>query len=292
MKGLIISNISNSYIVKVDNKQFTCNAKGKFKKDNIIPVVGDNVLIDILDEEKHIGIIKEIQSRENYLKRPKMSNLSQIILVVSCKNPKPDLLLLDKQLAFAEFLCIKPVIILNKMDLANEEINKIYEIYSQIGYTVIKAEAKNGIGVEEIKKTLKNNISVFSGNSGVGKSSLINSIFKDIITLEGDISKKSKKGKNTTTAIKLYELAKDSYIADTPGFSTFSIYEISYYELEKYFIEFKPYVKNCEFARCTHQKEENCGIKQAVKNKEISEDRYHRFIKIYKELKDREEHKW
>ncbi len=292
MKGLIISNISNSYIVKVDNKQFTCNAKGKFKKDNITPVVGDNVLIDILDEERHIGIIKEIRERENYLKRPKMSNLSQIILVVSCKNPKPDLLLLDKQLAFAEFLCMKPVIILNKMDLANDEINKIYKTYSQIGYTVIKAEAKNDIGVEEIKKILKNNISVFSGNSGVGKSTLINSIFKDIITAEGDISKKNKKGKNTTTAIKLYEIEKDSYIADTPGFSTFSIYEIPYHELEKYFIEFKPYLKNCEFARCTHQKEENCGIKQAVESKEISEDRYNRFIKIYDELKDKEEHKW
>lgn len=292
MQGLIISNISNIYTVNVKDKLYECNARGKFKKDEISPVVGDSVEIDILDEEKRTGLIKEIKQRKNYLKRPKMSNISQIILVISCKNPKPDLLLLDKQLAFAEFIGVKPVIILNKMDLANEEIDKIYDIYTKIGYTVIKAEAKNKIGIEEIKGVLKNNISVFSGNSGVGKSTLINSIFEDVLTKEGDISQKNKRGKNTTTSIKLYEFEKESFIADTPGFSTFSIYEIPYNELEKYFIEFKPYIKTCEFVGCTHQKEENCGIKDAVKNKEISEERYKRFIKIYEELIEKEEYKW
>ena len=292
MQGLIISNISNIYTVKFENKLYECNAKGKFKKDEITPVVGDNVIIDVLDENKSIGLIKKINPRNNYLKRPKISNITQIILVISYKNPKPDLLLLDKQLAFAEFLGVKPIIILNKMDLANKEIDRIYDIYTKIGYTAIKVEAKNKIGIEQLKDVLKNNISVFSGNSGVGKSTLINSIFEDIITKEGDISKKNKKGKNTTTIIKLYEFEKNSYIADTPGFSTFDIYEIPYNNLEKYFIEFKPYIKACEFVGCTHQKEENCGIKDAVKVGKISEERYQRFIKIYKELKEKEEHKW
>ena len=292
MHGLIISNISNIYIVKANKKIYECNAKGKFKINEIVPVVGDNVVVDVLDDNKNIGVIEEIKQRANYLKRPKISNISQILLVVSCKNPKPDLLLLDKQLAFAEFIGIKSIIVLNKMDLANDEIDSIYETYTKIGYKVIKVEAKNKIGIEEIRKVLKKNISVFSGNSGVGKSTLINSIFENCLTKEGDISNKNKKGKNTTTAIKLYELEEDSYIADTPGFSTFDIYEIPYTELEKYFIEFKPYIKNCEFVGCTHQKEGICGIKDAVKNEEISKGRYQRFKKIYEELKEREDHKW
>ena len=292
MQGLIISNISNIYTVKANDKIYKCSAKGKFKKDEITPVVGDNVIIDVLDEKKSIGLIKEINVRNNYLKRPKISNITQIISVISCKNPKPDLLLLDKQIAFAEFLGVKPVIILNKMDMANKEIDRIYDIYNKIGYTAIKAEAKNKLGIDEVKKVLKNNISVFSGNSGVGKSTLINSIFGDFLTKEGNISIRNKKGKNTTTTIKLYELEENSYIADTPGFSTFDIYEIPFTELEKYFIEFKPYIKNCEFVGCTHQKEEICGVKYAVKEEQISEERYQRFIKIYEELKVKEEHRW
>jgi len=291
MQGIIISNISNIYEVKNNRYVYKCTAKGKLKKEDIVPAVGDNVIIDVLDEHNYIGVIKEIKPRINYLKRPKMSNLSQIIIVISCKNPKPNLLLLDKQLAFIEFLKIRPVIILNKVDLLNDEIDKIYEIYTKIGYTVIKTEAKNKKGIDDVKKILENNISVFSGNSGVGKSTLINAIFQNLIAKEGDISQKNKKGKNTTTAIKLYELDKNSYIADAPGFSTFDINEIPYNELEKYFIEFNEYIKQCEFVGCTHHKEQVCGIKEALKKGKISIERYERFIKIYDELKE-EESKW
>jgi len=193
MQGIIISNISNIYEVKNNRYVYKCTAKGKLKKEDIVLAVGDNVIIDVLDEHNYIGIIKEIKPRINYLKRPKMSNLSQIIIVISCKNPKPNLLLLDKQLAFIEFLKIRPVIILNKVDLLNDEIDKIYEIYTKIGYTVIKTEAKNKKGIDDVKKILENNISVFSGNSGVGKSTLINAIFQNVIAKEGDISQKNKK---------------------------------------------------------------------------------------------------
>ena len=247
MQGLIIENISNLYKIKIDNKIYEANARGKLKKEEITPVVGDNVKIQILDEENKKAIIEEILPRTTYIKRPKMSNITQLILVVSSKNPKPDLLLLDKQLAFAEYLGIKSVIVLNKTDLdTKQDFEKIKTVYENIGYKVIKTVAKGKEGIEDLEEELKGNINAFSGNSGVGKSTLINAIFKDTITQEGEISQRNKKGKNTTTSTVIYEIDENTYIADTPGFSTFDISEIEYRELDKYFKEFKPakYMKN------------------------------------------------
>ena len=233
-----------------------------------------------------------------------MSNITQLVLVVSSKNPKPDLLLLDKQLAFVEFLGIKAIIVLNKTDLdKKKEFEKIKEVYQNIGYTVIETIAKDledipekseirSIGIHNLEKNLKGNINAFSGNSGVGKSTLINAIFKDTITQEGEISQRNKKGKNTTTSTKLYEIDENTYIADTPGFSTFDISEIEYRELDKYFKEFKPLLDDCEFVGCTHIKEENCGIKQALQQGKIDNGRYERFCKIYEELKEKDRYKY
>ena len=297
MQGLIIENISNLYRIKTEKGIYEANARGKFKKEEITPVVGDKVEIQILDEENKKAVIEKIQERITYIKRPKMSNITQLVLVVSSKNPKPDLLLLDKQLAFAEFLGIKPIIVLNKTDLDKKrEFEKIKEIYQNIGYPVIETIAKEcdnkENGIYDLEKYLKENINAFSGNSGVGKSTLINAIFKDTITQEGEISQRNKKGKNTTTSTKLYEIDENTYIADTPGFSTFDISEIEYRELDKYFREFKPLLENCEFVGCTHIKEENCGIKQALQQGKIDNGRYERFCKIYEELKEKERYKW
>ena len=293
MQGVIIENISNIYKVKIKDKIYTTTARGKLKKNEITPVVGDYVKVTVEDEKNKIAVIEKIEDRKNYIKRPKIANITQIILVLSSKNPKPDLLMLDKQLAFAEYIGIKAIIVLNKTDLdKSEEFKKIKEIYNQIGYTVILTEAKNGIGIEELKKNLEGNINAFSGNSGVGKSTLINKLFNKEMTLEGEISQKNKKGKNTTTAIKLYEINNNTYIADTPGFATFDICEIESKELYKYFREFPQYEKDCEFIGCTHIKEKECGIKNAIQNKQINNDRYVRFCKIYNELKEKEERKW
>ena len=293
MQGIIIENISNLYRVEAENKEiYEGIARGKFKKQEITPVVGDNVEIEIIDKENKKAVINMIAERKVYIKRPKLANITQIVLVISSKHPKPDLLMLDKQLAFAEFLGIKAIIVLNKIDLDKEkEVKNVKNIYEKIGYKVIETEAKERKGIDKLQKFLNNNINAFSGNSGVGKSTLINGIFDKDVTQEGEISKRNRRGKNTTTAIKLYEIDRNTYIADTPGFSTFDISEIESKDLSNYFKEFKSYIKDCEFVGCTHIKEENCGIKKAIKKGKISEERYERFCKIYKELREKEERK-
>ena len=291
-KGLVIENISNLYHVNIDGEIYKCNARGKLKQD-MSPVVGDIVEIEVIDEGSKTGIITTIEERKNYIKRPKVSNISQMLFVLSCNMPKPDLLLLDKQLAFAEFMNIKPVVVINKIDLGQEEIFKeIEKIYTNIGYDVITTCAKEGLGVEKLKEKLVNSISVFAGNSGVGKSTLINAIFEKNLTNEGEISSKNKKGKNTTTQAKLYELEDNSYVIDAPGFSTFDIYEIKSNELQNYFKEFKEHITECRYIGCNHIKEDECGIKNALEENKISTSRYQNYIKIFENIKEKEEHKW
>ena len=300
MKGIIVENISNLYRVKVieesnvRDKVYEANARGKFKKDDITPVVGDFVECEVVkeDKEKDRVSIDKILDRNVYIKRPKLANISKIVLVVSSRHPKPDLLMLDKQLAFAEFLGIEALIVLNKIDLDKEKsFKEIKRVYEKVGYKVLETEAKVGKGIDKLRKELLGNTNAFSGNSGVGKSTLINAIFGEDITQEGEISKKSRRGKNTTTSTKLYEIDEGTYIADTPGFSTFDISEIESKDLASYFKEFKQYIPDCEFVGCTHIKEENCGIKNAIKEGKIEQERYDRFCKIYQELKQKEERK-
>ena len=285
MEGRVIGNISNLYYIEADGKKYECNARGKLKEDGI--VVGD-----IVNFNENENIIEKTEKRINYIKRPKISNITQIICVLSAKHPKPDLLMLDKQLAYAEYVGVKSVIIINKIDLDEKKVREIKEIYKDIGYEILETNAKEKIGLEKLNKILKNNISVFAGNSGVGKSTLLNGIFGKEITKSGLISNKNKRGKNTTTNVSLYKIAENEYVADTPGFSTFDILEISSNDIAKYFKEFKQYMPNCEYADCRHIKEENCGIRKALQEGKISESRYLNFLKIYEDLKDKEDHRW
>lgn len=304
-KGLIINNISNLYYVEVDGKVYECTARGKMKQEEVIPTVGDYVQIDITDEkteakslsfaqvEDKKGIICDVLDRKVYIKRPKLANLTQIIFIVSLKMPGPDLLLLDKQLAYAKLNNIKPIICINKIDLGkDEEIDGILNLYKSIGYKVLTTNAKGKIGTENLKEILKDNITAFSGNSGVGKSTLINAIFEEKRTEEGFVSQKNKRGKNTTTNVTLYKIDKDSYIADTPGFSTFDLTELESNDLDEYFIEFIPHIEKCEYIGCNHIKEQKCGIKIALEENKISKERYDRYCKIYQYLKEKEERKW
>lgn len=288
MKGIIVQNISNTYkVVDEKNKVHICTARGKLKQKENLPVAGDIVIID--DETQAIC---EIKKRKNYIKRPKIANIDKIVIVVSMKHPSPDLLLLDKQLAFAENLGVESIIVFNKSDL--EDPNNIMKIYSDIGYTTIKMEAKNNVGIEELKEKLKDSVTVFSGNSGVGKSTIINNLFKSNVTEEGDISQKNKKGKNTTTAVTLYELQKGTYIADTPGFSTLDITEIDYKNLDKEFKEFNKYIDNCRYVGCSHiyEDEKECNVKKALNENRINTSRYNNYIKIYEELKEKNKRRY
>ena len=291
MQGRIIGNIANKYKIMTESGEYSCYARGKFRNQETTPIVGDNVEILIINEEKREAIIEEIKERKNEIKRPKIANIDQIIFIISTKNPKPDLLMLDKQLAYANKIGIEAIIVINKMDL-QENYKKIQEEYTNVGYKTIVTSAKEKIGIEEVKKSLKNKISVLSGNSGVGKSSIINAIYGFNKTEEGEISQKNKKGKNTTTDTKLYEIEKNTYVADTPGFSSFEINEIESIELDKCFLEFKNKIEKCEFVGCTHIKEENCEIKKNVEKGTISKGRYERYCIIYNELKDKEKYKW
>lgn len=291
MQGIIIGNISNTYKIEMAEKIYTAYARGKFKNQDIKPLVGDRVEIELTDEQKSEAIIEEILPRKNEIKRPKIANIDQIIFIISTKNPKPDLLMLDKQLAYAEKIGIQPIIVVNKCDL-KDIYQSIKELYSKVGYKVIVTSAKQNIGIDELKQVLQNKISVFSGNSGVGKSSIINSVFDKEKTQEGEISQKNKKGKNTTTDTKLYKLEENTYIADTPGFSSFEISEIESTELDKCFREFIPEIEKCEFVGCTHIKEENCGVKKAMQEGRVSTERYERYCNMYDELKEKEKYKW
>lgn len=170
LEGVIVSNVSNMYTVEANGKTYECSARGKFKNMEVVPVVGDKVYIELVEEKKDIALITEVLERTNYIKRPKMANLTKLVFVISSKNPKPDLLMLDKQLAFAKLLGIDVVIVINKIDLEKREfIDNIKSIYVDIGYEVIVTNAKTGQGVDELKKELYNNVSAFSGNSGVRK---------------------------------------------------------------------------------------------------------------------------
>lgn len=293
VKGIIISASSNLYQIETNKKIYTCLARGKFKKEKTTPLVGDFVQITITDETKKEGVIEEILPRKNMLKRPKMANLTQLIFIVSMQMPKPDLVLLDKQLAFSEFLGLKSVICFNKIDLVEEkQIQEITSIYEKIGYPVITTIAQEKGQAKKLIPFLKNQITALAGNSVIGKSTLLNSIFGKNLTQEGVISNKNQKGKNTTTSVTLYPYEENTYIADTPGFSTFEISETPKEDLAHYFIEFVPYFKNCEFDGCSHTKETNCGVKQAVEQGKISQTRYENYEKIYRELKQWEEKRW
>lgn len=291
MQGIIIGNISNMYQIETEKNIYKSYARGRFKKEEVKPMVGDVVDIEIIDAEKSEAIIENIKPRKNEIKRPKIANIDQIVFIISTKNPKPDLLMLDKQLVYVESLNIEPIIVINKIDLS-DNYKKIQELYNKIGYKTVAISTKENIGIDMLRLELKGKISVFAGNSGVGKSSTINVLFGENKTLEGEISQKNKKGKNTTTDTRLYELESKTYIADTPGFSSFEITEIESNELDKNFREFKDKICKCEFVGCTHIKEQNCEIKRAVTNGEISKERYDNYCKIYEELKEKEKYRW
>ena len=282
MVGKIIKAISGFYYIEYNNIAYECRAKGVLKKLNISPLVGDFAEFDIISETE--GNLIKIINRKNCLIRPPIANLDAIIIVLASTNPDPSLLFLDKQLAFLEYNNIKPIICLNKIDLSDANIIK--NIYENIGYKVILTSVKDNEGIDELRDYIKDNTVALIGNSGVGKSSLTNSLLNKKVMIEGDLSK-IERGKQTTRHSEILKIKENTYIIDTPGFSNFDLPNISLNELVNCFIEFKDEVKNCRYKDCRHVLEDECGIKKAVLAGKISESRFSNYKILYEELAKR-----
>lgn len=279
-EGIILKGIGGFYYVDTQKGIYECRARGKFRKDELAPAVGDKVKISILSEEKKKGSLDEIEKRKNCLLRPVVANVDNMIIVASSKAPDFDFFFVDKLCVLSEFYGITPVIVINKTDLYDgKEYGKIYEA---IGYRVIYTNNTDNKGINELKEVMKSGINVFGGFSGVGKSTLINSLFGDNTSKTGEVSKITR-GRHTTRHSELFKADDNTYIADTPGFSSLDInFKIN--NLKDMFKEFKNY--DCKFTSCSHTKELGCGIVEAVKNGEIAKSRFESYLMIYDKMKD------
>lgn len=284
LEGIIIRGIAGFYYVKTeDGNVIECKARGKFRKEGLSPVVGDRVIVD-----KSIGVIVEIKKRKNQLIRPQVANIDQAVVIFSIKKPDINYTLLDKLLIQIEHYNIDAVICFNKSDLDDESTYKrASEIYKNIGYKVIKSSSINEIGIDNLKEVLLGKVSVLTGPSGVGKSTIFNLLQDKVKMMTGEISKKAERGKHTTRHAELIEISNGTYIVDTPGFSTVDLGFIKPNELQYAFREFNRYIGDCKFSSCLHDKESFCKIKDEVKKGSIPVERYNAYVKILNELQNR-----
>lgn len=289
MQGRIIKGIAGFYYVKCcDWNIYECKAKGIFRKDGRKPLVGDEVLMDVIDEKERLGNITELLERRNELIRPAVANIDQALVIFAAASPKPNLGLLDRFLIQMEYKGIETVICFNKEDLAQEEEReRLRSIYQSAGYRVLFISALNQKGIEQVKEVLKGKVTTVAGPSGVGKSTLVNCLQKEIVMETGEISAKIARGKHTTRHSQLMEIDRDTYIFDTPGFSSLSVSELLPEELQSCFPEFRQYEGQCRFLGCAHIHEPGCGVKEALAAGAVSRERYEDYVNLYAECKNR-----
>ena len=285
--------VLNEYILEniEDNSEIKASLRGNIKRKNGI-LVGDLVEVEVCYDRY---MIKKILPRKNSLIRPPVANIDNLVIVVSLSTPSPDFFLLDKQIVLAKFKDILPIIVINKIDLnisdiTNKDLSYIKNVYGNLGFQIIEVSAKNNIGIDVLKKKLHNKISAFSGNSGVGKSSIINKIF-GTNSLTFEVAKKTNRGRHTTKHVKIYK-NEDMYVLDTPGFSSYELYDIEYKELKNYYPDFLEC--KCDYLDCSHvfENEKVCGVKKAINDGRIDKNRYDRYVELFKKLKDEYDRKY
>lgn len=292
MHGKIIKGIAGFYYVHVVHSGiYECKAKGIFRNKKIKPLVGDNVEIDIIDEEKRIGNIVEIAERTNELIRPAVANIDQSLVVFAVMRPDPNINLLDRFLVMMERQDVPVIICFNKVDLVpEEELIELRDTYVNAGYHVIFTSTLNGNGVEDVKRILIGKTTAFAGPSGVGKSSMLNAVIPDANSETGGISEKIGRGKNTTRHTEIFNLEDETYIMDTPGFTSLYTNDFEKEELKWYFPEFREYEGKCRFNGCIHENEPDCAVKDALEEGKISESRYKNYLQMLDEIKNRKKY--
>ncbi|HOT21213.1 MAG TPA: ribosome small subunit-dependent GTPase A [Sedimentibacter sp.] len=287
IEGIITKGVGGNYYVDIGSKIIECRARGLFRLKNIKPLVGDKVLIRITEEDEDMGYIEEIKERTSEIKRPPVANAQQLVIIFSVKNPEPSFILLDKLLIAAKSNNLNPVICINKSDLANEEEKEnILNIFKNTGYKIIFTSKYDEDSLQNLKDILKDRLNVFSGPSGVGKSSLMNAIEPGFYLETGEISDKLKRGRHTTRHAEIFKLGFGGYAVDTPGFSSFELEGVDEYSLKSYYPEIVKYDDGCKFLDCLHYKEPGCMIKEAVNSDLISRVRYNNYIKLLEQIKE------
>jgi len=292
MQGKIIKGIAGFYYVYTEEYGvLECKAKGIFRKDNIKPLVGDNVEVELLSEDELTGNITTILPRANQLIRPAVANIDQALVIFSITHPEPNLNLLDRFLLMMETQELPVIICFSKQDIASDEQQaQLQRIYENTGYKLMFISAKEEQGVEAIMSVLKGRTTTVAGPSGVGKSTLINCICPEALMETGDISRKIERGKHTTRHSELFHVCKDTFIMDTPGFSSLGIFDLEKEELKDFYPEFTEIETDCRFRGCVHMEEPDCAVKAAVEQGRISNERYENYRLLYDELKNKKKY--
>ena len=288
MQGKIVKGISGFYYVYVEETGiYECKAKGAFRKQKMKPLVGDDVVIVPLDEENKLGKVEQIMARKNELVRPAVANIDMALVIFAAAKPQPNFNLLDRFLCMMEYQNVPVTICFNKSDLVTEdEIQKLKDIYGPAGYRLIFTSAKKQEGIDELRELLEGKTTAVAGPSGVGKSSLVNTLQSKIQMETGVISTKIERGKHTTRHSQIIPISNGTYIVDTPGFSSMDVPGLEKEELWKCYPEFAEYEPYCRFQGCSHIHEPDCGVKKALLENKINQIRYDNYCLLYEELKN------